>query len=142
MQKSILSAEDDDGAQHLLELALREVAPEFRLYKVKHGTEALQFLNQAEPFTDVPKPDLVLLDLNMPRMGGLDLLREIQKDDVLRRIPVVVITSSRLASDSALCLALGAKHFISKSASYADFVCDVKAACGYMDGDALAATTL
>ena len=141
MQKSILSAEDNDGAQHLLEIALREVAPEARLYKVKHGAEALQFLKKAEPFTDVPEPDLVLLDLNMPRMDGLDVLREIQKHEDLRKIPVVVITSSRLASDSVLCLALGAKHFISKSASYADFLCDVKTACGYMGPDALAATT-
>jgi two-component system, chemotaxis family, response regulator Rcp1 len=140
VQKSILSAEDDEGAQHLLELALGEIVPEFRLYKVKHGAEALQFLNRAEPFTGVPEPDLVLLDLNMPRMDGLDVLREIRKDEGLRKIPVIIISSSRLASDSKRCLALGAKDFITKSASYAEFVSDLKRACGFIDGDALAAT--
>ncbi len=142
MRRSILSVEDDDAAHHLLEIAIRETGAGFRVYRVKDGIEALRFLAKAEPFKDVPTPDLVLSDLNMPRMGGLDLLREMQKEDVLRKIPVVVISSSRSKSDSDQSLALGAKHFISKSPNYAEFVADIKVACGYIDGDALAASTL
>jgi CheY-like chemotaxis protein len=78
--------------------ALREVAPEARLYKVKHGAEALQFLKKAEPFTDVPEPNL--LDLNMPRMDGLDVLRERSLRDVLDRVAKICLFNSRTVAQN------------------------------------------
>ena len=141
-QRSILSVEDDDAAHYLLKIALKDVGEEFCLYRVRDGIEALEFLSRTGPFEDIPAPNLVLADLNMPRMGGLELLGEMRKDKVLRKIPVVVLSSSRLMRDRDRSLALGAKHFITKSLSYAEFAADIKVACGYMEGDAFAATSL
>jgi CheY-like chemotaxis protein len=141
-QRSILSVEDDDAAHYLLGIALKDVGEEFRVYRVRNGIDALEFLGRAGSFKDVPTPNLVLADLNMPRMGGLAFLQEMQKDPALRKIPVVVLSSSRLVRDRDRSLALGAKHFVTKSSTYAEFAADIKVACGYIDGDALAATTL
>ena len=140
--RSILSVEDDDAAHYLVEMALRDMGAEFRVYRARDGIEALDFLRRAGPFTDVPTPDLVLADLNMPRMGGMELLRRMQNDPALRRILVVVISSSRLQRDRHQSLALGAKHFFTKSPTYREFAADIRRACGYIEGDALPANTL
>jgi CheY-like chemotaxis protein len=139
-QRSILSVEDDDAAHYILGIALKDVGEEFRVYRARDGVEALEFLGRARSFNDVPTPNLVLADLNMPGMGGLAFLQEMQKDPALRNIPVVVLSSSRLVGDRDRSLALGAKHFITKSSTYAEFAADIKVACGYIDGDPPAAT--
>ena len=126
--------EDDDAAQCLLEIAFRELGPEFYLYRVTNGAEALKFLTHVAPFTNAPKPDLILSNLNMPGMSGIELLVKIQADESLKRIPVVVLSSSRLTSDRAECLAMGAKQFINKPDSYQDFIRALQTACTYIDG--------
>jgi CheY-like chemotaxis protein len=121
VEKFVLSVEDDDAAHYLLEIAFRELGPAFHLYRVTNGTEAFKFLSHAEPFVDVPRPDLILSDLNLPGMDGIELLAKLQTDIALRTIPVVVISSSCLDSDRAKCLALGAKRFITKNSSFDQF---------------------
>ena len=134
MVRTVLSVEDDDATHFLLDIAFQEMGPDFRLYRVTDALEALQFLSHTGPFTDSPRPDLILSNLNMPGMGGIELLRRIQNDNRWKDIPVVVFSSSKLESDRAKCLALGAKHYISKPAAYRDFMSAVKTACGYADG--------
>lgn len=81
---------------------------------VHDGVEALQFLRKEGPFADAPRPDLVLLDLNLPRKDGRDVLREVKGDDRLKTIPVVVLTSSEAERDIVKTYSLGANCYITK----------------------------
>ena len=133
MQRFILSVDDDDASQYLLEIVFREIGLAFHLYRVSNGIEAFKFLSHAEPFVDVPRPDLILSDLNLPGMDGIELLAKLQADIALRTIPVVVVSSSRLDSDRTKCLALGAKHFITKNSSFEQFLHAVRTVCISVD---------
>jgi CheY-like chemotaxis protein len=121
-EKVILSVEDDDAAQLLLELGFGEVGGDFRLYRVADGEQALSFLRRSGQFRDVPRPHLVLLNLNLPRVTGFDVLRAIKDDPVLNDIPAVVFSSSRLDNDKATCLALGARGFITKPTEFQELL--------------------
>lgn len=109
----VLSIEDDDAAFGLLEIAFKE-AGQATLYRAVDGEAGLQFLRRLSPYNDAPRPHLVLLNLNMPRVDGFQVLEAVQGDPMLKDIPVVVFSSSTLDADRARCLALGAKHFRSK----------------------------
>ncbi|HMJ61433.1 MAG TPA: response regulator, partial [Bryobacteraceae bacterium] len=80
----MLYVEDEDAAVFLLETALKEMKIEVELYRVSNGEEALAFLNRSGAYCDAPRPGLVLLDLNLPRKGGLEVLSEIQGNETLR----------------------------------------------------------
>ena len=126
--------EDDDAAHYILELAFRELGSNFHVHRVTDGLQALQFLTRAQPFTDAPRPDLVLSNLNMPGMTGIELLGELQKDERWKDIPVVVFSSSRLTADRAECLVRGAKEFITKPQNFDDVVAVLRHICRHMDG--------
>lgn len=81
---------------------------------VHDGVEALQFLRRQAPYTDAPRPDLVLLDLNLPRKDGREVLREVKSDPQLKTIPVVVLTSSEAERDIVKTYSLGANCYITK----------------------------
>lgn len=111
----VLIVDDEPGDVELIRTAIVEGRFVCRTHVVQDGVEALAFLRKEAPdFTGVPTPDLVLLDLNMPKMNGYDLLKTIQKDPRLTRIPVVVVTTSEAERDVFLSYDLGASGFVTK----------------------------
>ncbi len=128
-QHVLLYVEDEDAAVFLLETALREAEIDVALYRVADGDEALDFLQKKGRYRDMPRPDLVLLDLNLPRRTGLEVLSEMRNSDDLRSVAVVVFTSSSLAVDKRKSMELGAHEYITKPASFDGFVAAVKSAC-------------
>jgi len=113
----ILMADDDDDDRLLAQDALAESRLDAELQFVENGEELLDYLcrrgKYASP-SDSPRPRLILLDLNMPRKDGREALREIRSDPELRRIPVVVLTTSKADTDIGAIYELGANSFISK----------------------------
>ena len=114
----MLGVEDDNASYFLIKTVLEHVGAGFELRRAVDGEQALAFLRQRGPYVNAPRPDLILLNLNMPRVGGLEMLEVIQQDESRRQIPRVVLASSRLDSERARCITLGAKQFISKPNDY------------------------
>src|SRR4051794_36103051 len=86
----ILSVEDDHAAYVLLQLGFNEVGGDFRLYRVEDGAQALDFLRRSGDYATAPKPNLILLNLNLPRVTGFDVLEAMQADPELGEVPAVV----------------------------------------------------
>ena len=98
-----------------------------RLTHVEDGVEALQFLRQQGPYADAPRPDLILLDLNLPRKDGREVLEELKRDPDLKVIPVVVLTTSRSEQDVLRSYQLHANCYITKPVDFTKFMEVVKA---------------
>ncbi|MFG1920492.1 response regulator [Cryptosporangium sp. NPDC048952] len=96
------------------------------LHVVNNGVDALLFLRKEGEFEGVPTPDLVLLDLNLPRMDGREVLAEIKADEVLRRIPVVVLTTSEAEEDVLRSYNLHANAYVTKPVDFEQFVSVVR----------------
>jgi CheY-like chemotaxis protein len=118
----ILLAEDNPGDVRLTEKAFEQASLGNNLYVVNDGVEAMQFLNSEPPFADTPQPDIVLLDLNMPRKNGQDVLAEMKSNDDLNRIPVVVLTSSESEEDVVKSYDLNANAYLTKPVDYDGFL--------------------
>lgn len=127
----LLYVEDEDASAFMLETALEESDMHFRLCRVADGEEALSFLKQTGDYREAPRPDLILLDLNMPRKGGFEVLSEMRRSENLCSLPVVIFSSSILAADRRRALALGALGFITKPRSFEGLVEAMKKACSY-----------
>jgi CheY-like chemotaxis protein len=95
----ILLVEDNDNDVELTRIGLRKAKLAINLHQVANGEECLAFLRKEGKYADVPEPDLILLDLNMPLMDGHEVLEEINRDERLRHLPIVVMTSSDAESD-------------------------------------------
>jgi two-component system, chemotaxis family, response regulator Rcp1 len=95
----ILLVEDNPGDVRLAEEVLKEGKVRNRMSVARDGEEAMRFLRREGMYADAPRPDLILMDLNMPRKDGREVLREIKSDPDLRRIPVVILTISRDEQD-------------------------------------------
>lgn len=122
---TILMAEDDPDDRLLAAEALRESGVAGDLRFVEDGEQLLDYLRRRGPWADParsPWPGVVLLDLNMPRMDGREALAALKADPVLRRIPVVVLTTSRAEADVLRCYDLGASSCITKPATYGGMV--------------------
>jgi chemotaxis family two-component system response regulator Rcp1 len=128
----LLYVEDEDAAVFLFETAMKEAAIELQLFRVCDGEEAIAFLGQTGSYTAAPRPGLILLDLNLPRRSGFEVLAQVQRDASLGAIPIVVFTASSLASDRQRSLALGARQYITKPATFDGFVDAVKAVSSYL----------
>ncbi len=96
---NILLVEDSPGDARLAQEALKDSKMKNNLFWVKDGVEAMEFLHKEGDYKDVPKPGLILLDLNLPRKDGRQVLAEIKQEDNLKRIPVVILTTSRAEED-------------------------------------------
>ena len=118
----ILLVEDNPGDARLAAEALKENKVRNNLYHVKDGVEAMRFLRGQAEYTDVPLPDLVLLDLNLPRKGGHEVLEEMKGDAKLRLIPVVVLTTSAAERDLIKSYNLHANAYVVKPMSLDQFV--------------------
>jgi CheY-like chemotaxis protein len=125
----LLYVEDEEAAVFLLETALRTAALKVHLVRVSDGEEAILYLERTGKYAEAPRPHLVLLDLNLPRRSGFDVLSHIRSSDDLRNLEVVVFTSSALPSDRRRSLALGANEYITKPSSFDSFVDAVRYAC-------------
>ncbi|MGZ6434300.1 MAG: response regulator [Pseudobdellovibrionaceae bacterium] len=98
-QIEILMVEDNPGDVRLTQEALKDGKVKNRLNLAKDGVEALEFLRKQGRFIDAPRPDLILLDINLPKKNGHEVLKEIKNDPALNQIPVVVLTSSDAERD-------------------------------------------
>jgi two-component system, chemotaxis family, response regulator Rcp1 len=122
----ILLVEDNPGDARLTQEALRGGNLRNTLHLVPDGVAALAFLRREEPYQGVPRPDLVLLDLNLPRMDGRELLGIIKSHEDWRRIPVIVLTTSNDDRDIRKAYNLHANCFITKPVQLEDFLAVVQ----------------
>ena len=100
------------------------------LYVVRNGEECLDYLNQRGRYADpasAPRPGILLLDLKMPRMDGLEVIKQIRADEKLRRLPIVILTSSKMEEDRLRGYDLGANAYITKPVGFENFCESVKA---------------
>lgn len=122
MRIEILLAEDNSDDVELMREALVESKLDISVHAVQDGLEAMAFLRREAPFEDAPRPDLVLLDLNMPRMDGREVLREVRADEQLRGLPVVILTTSQAEQDIADAYNLCANCYVSKPVDFDQFI--------------------
>jgi CheY-like chemotaxis protein len=118
----ILLVEDNAGDVRLTREALKEGRIRNRLHVVNDGESALRFLRKQAEYAEVPRPDLILLDLNLPRLDGREVLAEIKNDPLLKQIPVVVLTSSRAEKDLLSAYDQHANCYITKPVGFEDFM--------------------
>ena len=118
----VLLVEDDPGDVLMTREAFDEHRVNNRLNVVSDGVEALAYLRQEEPFADAVRPDLILLDLNLPKRDGRQVLEEIKSDESLRRIPVVVLTTSQLDEDILRSYQLHANAYVTKPVDFDQFI--------------------
>jgi two-component system, chemotaxis family, response regulator Rcp1 len=117
----ILMVEDSPTDVLLAREALRHAKVLNHLHVVEDGVEAMAFLRREGPFADAPRPDLILLDFNLPRKDGREVLGEIKGDQDLQLIPVVVLTTSKAEEDVLRSYRLHANCFISKPVEFSSF---------------------
>lgn len=110
----ILLVEDNLGDARLAQEALRDSKLRNVMHHVTDGEKAMAFLRKQAPFTDAPRPDLILLDLNLPRKDGREVLAELKVDDSLKTIPVVILTVSSAEEDILRSYRLHANCYITK----------------------------
>jgi len=118
----VLLVEDDPGDVLMTREAFEENKVANRLAVVSDGVAALQYLRREGEFADAPRPDLVLLDLNLPRMDGREVLAEMKSDEELRKIPVVVLTTSEAEEDVLRSYSLHANAYVTKPVDFARFI--------------------
>ena len=118
----ILLVEDNPGDTRLVIEAMREAKLENYIHVVEDGIEAMQFLRREGRFGDAPRPDLILLDLNLPKKDGRAVLAEVKADPVLKRIPVVVLTTSQAEEDVLRAYDLHANCYITKPVDMEQFM--------------------
>ena len=122
----ILLVEDNRGDARLTREALKEGKVYNNLHWVKDGVEALDFLHKRGKHEGAPKPDIILLDLNLPKKDGREVLQEIKADERLMRIPVVVLTTSKAEEDVLRTYALHANCYVTKPVDLEQFIKVVK----------------
>lgn len=122
----ILLVEDNLGDARLVREALIEVGTDAALQHVPDGVEALSFLRREGAHLAAPRPDLILLDLNLPRLSGREVLAQIKSDAALRRIPVVVLTSSQSDDDILSVYELSANCYVPKPADLDHFLAVIR----------------
>lgn len=110
----ILLVEDNPGDARLALEALKESKLKNNLYVAEDGVEAMNFLHKIGKYSKMPRPDLIILDLNLPKKAGREVLAEIKNDDNLKRIPVVILTISKAEEDILKSYNLHANCFITK----------------------------
>ena len=122
MQADVLLVEDSAAEARLALEALREGQFQVRLHIVSDGAQAMAFLRQEGAYQDAPRPHLVLLDLNLPRKDGREVLRDIKEDAALRRIPVIILTTSQAQTDIRRAYELHANCYVQKPLELEGFI--------------------
>jgi CheY-like chemotaxis protein len=118
----VLLVEDDPGDILMTREAFQQHKIQNKLHVVTDGEQALQFLRQTGEYTNVPRPGLILLDLNLPRRSGHEVLAELKEDPRLRVIPVVILTTSQAEEDILRSYSLHANAYVSKPVDFERFM--------------------
>ena len=118
----ILLVEDNPGDARLTLEALREAKVRNHIHVVEDGVEAMEYLRRQGRYSEAPRPDLILLDLNLPKKDGREVLAEVKADPVLKRIPVVVLTTSRAEEDVLRAYDLHANCYVTKPVDLEQFM--------------------
>jgi CheY-like chemotaxis protein len=118
----VLMVEDDEGDVLMTREAFDYYKISNRLHVVPDGEQALQFLRRTGPYAEAPRPGLILLDVNLPRRSGLEVLAELKQDPDLLMIPVVILTTSRAEEDIIRSYSLHANAFITKPVDFEHFI--------------------
>jgi CheY-like chemotaxis protein len=118
----VLLVEDNEADVRLTREALRESGDLIRLSTVSDGEQALAYLRREDGFAEAPRPDLVLLDLNLPRKNGLEVLRELRADPATACVPVIMLTTSSARSDVVEAYSAGANCFVTKPLELDEFM--------------------
>ncbi len=127
----ILLVEDNPGDVRLTKEAMKEGKIRNNLSVASDGVEAMAFLRREGKYADAPRPDVVLLDLNLPKKDGRSVLKEIKEDPNLRRIPVVILTSSKADEDVLNSYDLHANCYVTKPGDLEQFIDVVKSVEGF-----------
>ena len=122
----ILLVEDSPGDIRLTQEVFREANRAIRLHVVTDGVEAMSFLRREGAYSEAPRPDFILLDLNLPRMDGREVLLQIKRDDSLKTIPTIILSTSESAGDIAKSYELQANCYLSKPVQLDEFETVVK----------------
>ena len=122
----ILLVEDSPSDRALAMHALREARVSNELHTVADGEAAMAFLRRSGEYADVPRPDLVILDLNLPKKDGREVLADLKDDPDLRAIPVIVLTTSAADEDITAMYDLQAAGYVTKPVAFGDFVAAVR----------------
>jgi two-component system, chemotaxis family, response regulator Rcp1 len=122
----ILLVEDNPADARLILEALKECHISHRLQVVEDGVEALAYLRRESAYVGKPRPHLILLDLNLPRMDGRDVLGQIKSNASLRDIPVVVLTTSQAETDIGVCYERHANCYVTKPVDLSEYMATVK----------------
>lgn len=125
-QIEILLVEDNEGDVGLVEEVFQEAKIRNNLNIAEDGEEAMLFLRKEGKFSDVPSPDIILLDLNLPGKDGREVLKEIKEDNELKRIPVVILTTSKAEEDVLKSYNLHANSYITKPVDFDQFLKVIK----------------
>lgn len=123
---SVLLVEDNPGDVRLTKEALKDGKLAVNLCVAQSGEEAMTFLRREGEYADAPRPDLILLDLNLPKKDGREVLAEVKTDDELKQIPIVILTSSEADTDIAKCYNLHANCYVTKPVDLDQFTTVVK----------------
>ena len=121
----ILVAEDDEDDKLLILKAFERTLPKEKVTCVEDGEALLKYLNRISPYNDLqkfPRPDIILLDLNMPRKDGREALAEIKSNEDLKSIPVIIFTTSNNVSDIQVTYKMGSSSYITKPGSFEELV--------------------
>jgi CheY-like chemotaxis protein len=118
----VLLVEDDPGDVLMTQEAFSDYKVHNRLHVVSNGVDAMSFLRHEPPYTDVPLPDLILLDLNLPKMDGREVLAAIKEDPALHSIPVVILTTSEAEEDVLRSYHLHANAYVTKPVDFERFI--------------------
>jgi chemotaxis family two-component system response regulator Rcp1 len=127
----ILLVEDNEDDVFLTREAFNAARLRVNLHHVDNGEKCLRYLRKQDPYADAPTPDLILLDLHMPIMDGREVLAEIVKDEKLKSLPVVVLTTSQEAKDIEQMYKLRCNSYITKPVDFNNFVQAISQLAGY-----------
>jgi DNA-binding response OmpR family regulator len=129
----VLHVEDSDAVAYLLRYALREQKADVDVFRLCDGEDAMLYLAREGVFVEAPRPGVIVLDLELPKRHGHDILVKIRKEASLQNVPVIVFTSSVRAADREKSFALGANHYFYKTSDLEAFTAVSQQILGYLD---------
>lgn len=131
VKANILVVDDDPAALYLINKALQKISPDDKIYNTSDGMETMAFLRKEGRFAEMPAPDLVLLDWNLPMIHGRDIMAQINADEKLCEIPVVIITTSKSEQDRQEAMSLQAAGYKVKEMDFYLFTEDLRTIRNY-----------
>jgi len=126
-ERVVLSVEDSDADFYLIQLALKEAGIAIKVCRTLDGADGISFLERSGDYANAPRPDLILLNVNMPRRNGFEVLSFINHHEAVRTIPVIMFTTTSDPRERKQALALGAKAFLTKDGTLDKMIKDLSA---------------